>query len=190
MQPRLIVILLCAYLCSSLALPAFARDTCEEEAPQMANIQLVSYQDDGYRPLTAEETGAQTGSDQSPDNNDSEYRKSSSSSDDCAREKSLGDPQERGYRPLDNRTTREQQAPAPTYDAYQGNSPGYWQNSPAYPGYYPAPMQSNPYGNTWPGGGYGNMWPGGGYPYRNAPQFLPGYGIMPYSFGGNGSMPY
>ncbi|MCW8963623.1 MAG: hypothetical protein OQL16_07480 [Gammaproteobacteria bacterium] len=180
MQPGPIGICFSAALLSISALPVFAQDSCPEEL-QTRLIQKALYEGDGYRPLTIEEQNEMA--DDNGSSESSENWRPRSQADDCEKLPSLVDPEERGYRPLDYGTQRQQVSPS--YGGHSGYMPGYpggydWRYAP-YQGPYNPPV----YPNT-----PLNNWPRGSSPYYTRPQVLPGYGVMPYSFGGNSSVPY
>ena len=195
MRLRVTVIFMLAMLSSPNSHAVFVDDQCAPE-PVLAIQPAAFVEDEGYRPLSAEEL-AEQGGEPVPPGDESQYRKPTDRDDDCDRRKSYVDPQERGYRPLDYGTeeTEAATAPAPAAQPAYTPSPGnmgypYGWPPPAYPGFSPMPTYPGPMG-TYPGA-MGNFWPGGGYPYNpyySTPQFIPGYGIMPYSFGGSGPMP-
>ncbi len=193
MRDRMTGIFLLAMLSSPYAHAVLVDDNCVPQQEPL--IQAVAFvQEEGYRPLSAEEL-AEQGGEPVPGSDESQYRKPTDRDDDCDRRKSYVDPEERGYRPLDygteeSETADESAPPAFTPGAVQSGYPYGWP-PPAYPGFSPMPYYPGPMGM--PPGAMGNIWPGGGYPYNpyySTPQFIPGYGIMPYSFGGSGPMPY
>ena len=192
--------LLIASLLCLASIHASAADNCEE--PVALTIKPVAqYVDQGFRPLSEEEITEI----QSKDNESADGWRPKTSEKDCEQKSSsMLEPEERGYRPLDYGTVMQkdteesgdqnQQQPVYGGNQYwwnypqgygpgymQGYMPGYGYGTPNYsPGYPAAPGNSWYQGNPWSQGSYGN------YPYQSMPQFLPGYGIMPYMFGGSG----
>jgi hypothetical protein len=168
-----------------------AAEECVEE--KMPSIQAVAqYVDEGFRPLSDEEVAEMPGAGKVDKSDD--WRPKSSGSDCDKQSSSLLQPEERGYRPLDygTRQYKEAENKRQQENEYKGRSD--WWNYPqgygAYGGYYnPYASPAYPWAQGYPGyqGGYG--YPQGGYPYYPMPQFLPGYGVMPFSFGGSG-VPY
>ena len=159
-----------------------AQDECSPPVAPKAQT-VAQYVDEGFRPLQQEELESlQSGKPQtSTDWRPSENRK------DCEPQPSLLEPEERGYRPLDYATQQYQSrqessgARQPPGIGYPGE---YWRYSPpAYQNSYPY------YSPTYPTspGGYGQP---GGFPNFTQPPRVPGYGIMPYSFGGSTTAPY
>lgn len=177
-----------------------AADNCEE--PAVPTLQPVAqYVDEGFRPLSEEEVSEI----QSQRGEPADGWRPESAKQDCEQKSSsMLEPEERGYRPLDYGTVMQKDTEKPEgenqgwpnyggnqyrWNYPQGYGPGYMQGympgygyggpnySPAYP---PVPGNSWYQGNPWSQGGYG------GSPYNSMPQFMPGYGVMPYMFGGSG----
>jgi len=154
-----------------LAFSVAAESTCIEE-PVAGWVQVAYYEDDGYRPVTAEEYSESSADDEQNETSEesSKHWRPEQQDKDC-QQSSLTQSEDRGYRPLNYGSTRK----GSSQQGYEQSYMHDWR--PGYPGYYP------PYGTPVYPGGAGNIWTQGGYPRFNAPPFLPGYGVMPYSFG-------
>lgn len=145
--------------------------TCLKE-PSAELIRVAYYEDDGYRPLSADEESASSdGSDKAESNDSSEHWRPEQQSDDC-KQSSLTRSEDRGYRPLNYGSSKQRSSSQDHRQSYMPDwGSGYRQNYPSHG----APVYP---------GGAGNIWTQGGYPRFNEPPFIPGYGVMPYSFGG------
>lgn len=165
--------------CAVLGSCALAEADCPEE-PLFKIIPAANIIDEGFRPLGEEDSpdsGPRPGMDES-----GYWRPQTTPAKDCeSRTSSLLEPEDRGYRPLDYGVQQGAQQ-AESGDRTRHATP-YWgghqqrysspQYSPAYPDY-----RTNP----WYQGGYG-------HPQYYMPPFIPGYGVMPFSFGGS-TFPY
>jgi len=155
----------------SLALSAAAESTCTEE-PAAGLMQVAYYEDDGYRPMTAEEYSESLNGDEQSETTDESSKnwRPEQQNKDCE-QSSLTQSEDRGYRPLNYGSGRGQSS----YQEHGQSHMPDWRSG--YPGYYPS------YGTPAYPGEAGNIWTQGGYPQFNAPPYIPGYGVMPYSFG-------
>jgi len=174
----------CVFSSSCIA----AEECVDDTQPSIQPV--AQYVDEGFRPLSDEEVAEISGAGQVDKSDD--WRPKSSGSDCDKQSSTLLQPEERGYRPLDygTRQYKEEQNKKQQENEYRGRS-DWWNYPQGYGGYgnpYASPMP--PWSQGYPGyqGGYGYP-QGGGYPYYPMPQFLPGYGVMPFSFGGSG-VPY
>ena len=159
-----------------LAFQVSAELTCIEEP--IADLNTVAYyEDDGYRPLSAEEEGELSdSSDKVERENSSEHWRPEQQSEDC-KQSSLTQSEDRGYRPLNYGSSKQRSSFQDHRQSYMpGWGSGYRQNYPSY-------------GTPVYPGGTGNIWTQGGYPHFNGPPYIPGYGVMPYSFGGGAPSP-
>ena len=158
--------------------PIYAQSSCTEDLQtQLIQAALYGEPDDGYRPLSADEE-AEVIDDNDSSESTTEWRPDSQTGN-CEKLQSLVNPEDRGYRPLDYGAQGQQGTPSSgSYPAYPQ---GYgWPHAPYQAPYYP-PAYPN-------AAGHGQ--PGAAHPYYSQPPMSPGYGVMPYSFGGNGSPPY
>jgi hypothetical protein len=154
-----------------LAFQVSAELTCLEDP--LANLMQVAYlEDDGYRPLSADEDGVSADDDFVPKSDESsEHWRPEQQSNDC-NQSSLTQSEDRGYRPLNYGSSKQRSSSHDHGQSYMPNwGSGYRRNYPSYG----APAHP---------GGAGNIWTQGGYPRFNEPPYIPGYGVMPYSFGG------
>jgi len=160
-----------------LAFQASAELACPEE-PLSELIQVAYYEDDGYRPLTAEEYSESSDGGEHSDKSgeSSEHWRPEQQDNDC-KQSSSSQSEDRGYRPLNYGSSKQRSQSYSHGRSYMPDwGAGYRRNYPSYG------VPAHP-------GGAGNIWTQGGHPHSNEPPFIPGYGVMPYSFGGGAPMP-
>lgn len=147
-----------------LSAPVWAQAACADRQPDKLPT-LAQAEDDGYRPLT-DKGGAATvdgNYSRTPPRSSGRWRPVQQDRD--CKQQPAAPSEDDGYRPLTGYGNRPAAQPLP---ASQGDR------------YREAPvMPASP----------GNVWSEGAYPYHTDPPIVPGYGVMPYSFGGNGSVP-